>query len=582
MPAPKPPVSLASAPEQAYSERVSSSVGGEGVSVPASTRRVRASTESETYRWVRRAVALAFPILAVNSIFTAFADNMPASHHLAALIAAPVFVIAWAIEISGVRWPRLALIAVITIPNLWLTLIGHTETNYLFLALLVGWVAFTGTLAEGLIALALAFGTIVLGVAMYVAPAIGGIPWEASTEWLFSLILTWFLGLSLQRQERLVVQLGQRTQELGMLLTVSRSVAATLEMRPLLNTVFDALATVVDYSASAVLMLNEARDTLTLSHVRASESHTALELQRTRYLVADLGADWERLSQGDPVVVPDVRVAASTPTKRFGGQTVRSVMWIPLSVRQQITGVLAVARPVPDGFDAGDVTLALAIAQQAAVAIDNTRLHERARQAAVLEERQRLARELHDSVTQALYGISLYAEAADRALADGETGTAATHLRELRETAKEALGEMRLLLYELRPPLLEEHGLAAALQARLKAVETRAGLVTEFVGEPDQRLAPQMEQELYRLAQEALNNVLKHAHAQHVRVCLATGPASAGLEISDDGVGFECALRGGEGFGLPGMRERAHRLGGELRVESSPGGGTRIRVEVPR
>jgi signal transduction histidine kinase len=257
-------------------------------------------------------------------------------------------------------------------------------------------------------------------------------------------------------------------------------------------------------------------------------------------------------------------------------------MWIPLAVRQQIMGVLAIAKPTPDAFHARDTTLALGIARQAAVAIDNARLHERARQAAVLEERQRLARELHDSVTQALYGISLYAEAADRALVDGQPEPAATNLRELRETAQEALGEMRLLIYELRPPLLEEYGLAAALRARLKAVETRAGLVTEFVGEGDERLAPEIEQELYRLAQEALNNVLKHAHAQHVRVRLAIGPGSSLLEIADDGVGFEPSFRGGEGLGLPGMRERAQRLSGELRVESSPGAGTRVQVDVPR
>jgi hypothetical protein len=100
------------------------------VIVPAGRGAPRGFADSETYRWIRRAVAVAFPLLAVNSIFTAFADNMPATHHLAALIAAPVFVIAWAIEVAGVRWPRLALIAAITIPNLWLTVIGHTETNY--------------------------------------------------------------------------------------------------------------------------------------------------------------------------------------------------------------------------------------------------------------------------------------------------------------------------------------------------------------------------------------------------------------------------------------------------------------------
>jgi len=257
-------------------------------------------------------------------------------------------------------------------------------------------------------------------------------------------------------------------------------------------------------------------------------------------------------------------------------------MWIPLVVRQQIIGILSIAKAAPDAFGTRDTTLALGIARQAAVAIENARLHERAREAAVLEERQRLARELHDSVTQALYGISLYAEAAGRALADGDTEPAEVNLREIRDTTQEALGEMRLLLFELRPPLLQQHGLAAALRARLKVVETRAGLVTDFESDGEERLAPEIEQELYRLAQEALNNVLKHAHAQLVRVRLAISPDRATLEVADDGVGFEPSLRGAEGFGLPGMRERAARLGGTLQVNSSPGAGTHLRVDVHR
>jgi signal transduction histidine kinase len=145
-----------------------------------------------------------------------------------------------------------------------------------------------------------------------------------------------------------------------------------------------------------------------------------------------------------------------------------------------------------------------------------------------------------------------------------------------------ALAEMRLLLFELRPPLLQEQGLAPAVQARLRAVEARAGLATAFEGEDAPRLRPEVEQELYRIAQEALNNVLKHAHAGRVTVRLGAVGGRAALEVADDGVGFEPALRGGDGFGLPGMRERVERLGGSLRIESAPGAGTRVRAEVPR
>jgi signal transduction histidine kinase len=200
----------------------------------------------------------------------------------------------------------------------------------------------------------------------------------------------------------------------------------------------------------------------------------------------------------------------------------------------------------------------------------------------VLQERQRLSRELHDSVTQALYGIALYAEAGGRALADGDVGPAANHLRDIGETTQEALGEMRLLLFELRPPVLQEQGLAAALRARLQAVEARAGLVTDCVTEGDERLAPESEQELYRVAQEALNNVLKHAHAARVSLRLHVADKRATLEVDDDGVGFEPSRQGTHGFGLRGMGERVERLAGTLRIESSPGAGTHLHVEVPR
>ena len=158
----------------------------------------------------------------------------------------------------------------------------------------------------------------------------------------------------------------------------------------------------------------------------------------------------------------------------------------------------------------------------------------------------------------------------------------ANNLQEIRDTTQEALAEMRLLLFELRPPLLQERGLAAALRARLQGVETRAGLVTQFDCQSEERLSPDKEQELYRVAQEALNNVLKHAHAGRVDVNLAVANGDATLEVVDDGVGFEQSLSGGFGLGLRGMHERVERLGGTLRIDTSPGAGTHVRVEVPR
>jgi signal transduction histidine kinase len=177
----------------------------------------------------------------------------------------------------------------------------------------------------------------------------------------------------------------------------------------------------------------------------------------------------------------------------------------------------------------------------------------------------------------------MFAEAASRLLTAGKVELATDHLSELRGTAQEALQEMRLLLFELRPPMLEEEGLVAALQTRLEAVERRSGLETELrvEGENGSQLPPRLEDGLYRIAQEALNNALKHAQARHVTVSLRQDPQKVTLEISDDGRGFDLAtIHDHAGLGLRGMEERVAQLGAHLSIDSQPGQGTKIKVEV--
>jgi signal transduction histidine kinase len=178
----------------------------------------------------------------------------------------------------------------------------------------------------------------------------------------------------------------------------------------------------------------------------------------------------------------------------------------------------------------------------------------------------------------------MYAEAAARLLVTGDTATATDHLRELRNTAQEALREMRLLIFELRPLALDKIGLAAALQARLDSVEMRGGMQTQLQIEGEQyakRLPGLVEEELYHMAQEALNNVLKHANAQHVWVHLCFSDFETRVAIRDDGVGFAADTAGKGGLGLASLKERAEKIGASLKIESTPGVGTEIRVIVP-
>ena len=200
----------------------------------------------------------------------------------------------------------------------------------------------------------------------------------------------------------------------------------------------------------------------------------------------------------------------------------------------------------------------------------------------MLAERQRLARELHDSVTQSLYSVTLYANAAALALASGKRDVTAGHVQELQETAQERMRDMRLLIFELHPPVLETEGLVAALQARLAAVEGRAGVQPEFRIEGERRLPTAIETELYWIAQEALNNVRKHATAQHETVHLRFTVATVRLELLDDGVGFDPgAVPAERRGGLRTIAERTSHIGGKLTYSSTPRAGTRVQVEAP-
>lgn len=260
--------------------------------------------------------------------------------------------------------------------------------------------------------------------------------------------------------------------------------------------------------------------------------------------------------------------------------TLKSLLTLPLVSANTTIGVLHVMQK-PGGFSDNDRRFLSLLADQAALAIANARLYEQAKQAAVLEERSRLARELHDSVTQALYSVMLYADAARLALAAGKQTTASENLVELRHLARQAMADMRLLLFQLRPPQVEKEGLAAALQTRLNAVEARAGLRINFQVDGESTLPPAVEEELYHIAQEALTNVVKHAHAEQVTVQLRFTDQHCRLIIEDDGVGFDpAAAQLAGGVGLRSIGERVAQIAGTLCIASVPGRGAKLHIEV--
>ena len=289
----------------------------------------------------------------------------------------------------------------------------------------------------------------------------------------------------------------------------------------------------------------------------------------------------EIVRKGEPVRMNDPALFAQAQVYQWPTD-LTALLALPLRVNGGIIGVLDVVNKT-GGFTEEDVRVMSVFANQAAMAIEHARLQEQAEQVAVLEERQRLARELHDSVTQSLYSVTLYANAAALALAADKRDVVADYLRELQETAQEGMRDMRLLIFQLHPPVLEAEGLVAALQARLAAVEERAGLQTQFRVEGERRLPIIIEEDLYWIAQEALNNVRKHAEARHVLVHLHFTVKSVRLDVVDDGVGFDLQTMRAEGRGGGGLRsiaERTLRLGGQLTHRSAPGEGTQLTIEV--
>lgn len=201
---------------------------------------------------------------------------------------------------------------------------------------------------------------------------------------------------------------------------------------------------------------------------------------------------------------------------------------------------------------------------------------------AVAEERNRLARDLHDSVTQALYSLTLFAEAAHEELAGGDVELARAHIKDLRETSRQALQEMRLMIFELRPPELETKGFIPALQERLDTVEARTGIHAIVSSNIEGRLPSKIEFGLYSIAREALNNILKHSQATKVELTLSKMDGSILFEIQDNGVGLDALQAGSHsGLGIKGMKERADQIGAKLTLQNIPERGTLLKIEVP-
>jgi signal transduction histidine kinase len=269
-----------------------------------------------------------------------------------------------------------------------------------------------------------------------------------------------------------------------------------------------------------------------------------------------------------------------------GHPDMRSFLGVPIVAGGEVIGAFYLTEKADaDLFDAGDQELIELLAAHAAIAITNARLYERSRELSILSERNRLALELHDAVSQKLFSLTLTAEAAATQL-DRDPEAARKQLERLRVLAREALEELRSLILGLRPPELERDGLSGALAKEVDMLRHIHGIPIEL--HTDTRAASgggaARDPAVLRIVHEALHNAVRHARADHVSI-RATGADDGGLviEINDDGIGFdpERAELRSRHLGLTSMEERARELGGRLAIHSAPGAGTTVRLEVP-
>jgi signal transduction histidine kinase len=280
----------------------------------------------------------------------------------------------------------------------------------------------------------------------------------------------------------------------------------------------------------------------------------------------------------EPLLIP--QLSEDSRASAFAERTSYGVYaGVPITASEQIYGVLSVLAQETTRFTAQEeIDLLVSVGEQIGVVIEKARLRQQAEQLMIIDERNRLARELHDSVTQSLYSVTLFAEAGRRMIAGGEYEQAMAYLGDVTETSRQTLKEMRLLVHRLRPSLLAKEGLVRAIQHRLNAVEARVGIEHRLVLQGDLSLTPALEEALYYIAQEALNNALKHADAREVVVELR-GHEGGGivLKISDNGRGYDpLSVTEAGGLGLTSMRERAELFGGSVSCESALGQGSAV------
>ena len=383
---------------------------------------------------------------------------------------------------------------------------------------------------------------------------------------------------SMIERESLVVSLEQRvvdqTRELAaiydMTMLASEKISDSEILEPALRRILD----LVGCQTASVHVLSQDRSSLEMISHQGIGAGADVDLVEG----AESFEEWIE-GDGEPIMEVLPEQYGSLPSE-LQLESVDNYMGVLLRAGGRALGTLSCYWSSPPSLSVSRISLLISMADQIGIIVENQRLRIRAEERAILEERQRLARDLHDSITQSLYSLTLYARSGHDALQDRDEDKLDDILPRLEKTARVALKEMRLLLHQLRPMALERGGLKEAVEYRFDQIERRVGIRATFVCPAGKELSSQIEEALHFIITEALNNSLKHAHASEVEVKIKQHRGTCSVDVTDDGCGFDVTQLG-RGMGLVNLEERAREIGGSLDVDSKPGKGTRIGIEFP-
>lgn len=409
---------------------------------------------------------------------------------------------------------------------------------------------------------------------------------EFSAVWIEAEGHTYTVGIT-----RDVTEIRRLEREGQALMQIASSVAYGGSLKSTLNDICRHVVSATGAEAALIALKNPETQQFTTEGMHGL-SEEFVETMNKMVLAGVRLPLLETIEAGQIVCAREIREAVlSVPEYEPLHEHMRNAPWdtvliAPLVFRNSVAGALVGQYLPTHEIGEAEQNLHIAIADQAAVAVENARLFAQVQEKTVLEQRQHLARELHDSISQALFSINLTARGLESSLRREETPneSALKKLTDLRQLTQGALAEMRALIFELRPGALAEEGLLQALRKHAAAVANREQFQVEVLCPGEEslpRLKTAAEDALYRIAQEALHNVVKHAGASRVEITLAPEGGFLNLSVEDNGQGFDPGQVSGGHLGLGTMGQRANSLGGECVVESEPGGGTKVRVRVP-